>query len=262
MRNNLLWVSVVPTVQPNNILLQSFFVIMVADSSLNLLWQYFGNPAAKHTYLSGCLCLAVWSGTNLLLKKHLENLKHCRLLTMSCPWINNHHLCIGFSYQLDLVLTLLLCLVSWASCEENLAVTRLSSVLLLMLGTPMSLTTLYIRYDEELALADAREREVKSRTGHRGKLKTEPRKPLSWKWLNTTHTSTCGRDYTYFVLHVVIQWQDTMHWVFTFGQGRGSRPLSQWEGPFDGAAHAVKSLSNLDAAPRMIACLAHQLLAW
>ena len=51
----------------------------------------------------------------------------------------------------------------------------------LMLRTPMSPTTLYIRYDEELALADAREREVKSRTGHRGKLKTEPRKPVSWK---------------------------------------------------------------------------------
>ena len=38
-----------------------------------------------------------------------------------------------------------------------------------------------VRYDEELALADAREREVKSRTGHRGKPKTEPRKPVSWK---------------------------------------------------------------------------------
>ena len=51
----------------------------------------------------------------------------------------------------------------------------------LMCRTPMSPTTLYIRYDEELALADAREREVKSRTGHRGKLKTEHRKPVSWK---------------------------------------------------------------------------------
>ena len=50
MRNNLLRVSVVPTVQPNNILLQSFFVIMVADSSLNLLWQYFGNPAANQIH--------------------------------------------------------------------------------------------------------------------------------------------------------------------------------------------------------------------
>ena len=36
------------------------------------------------------------------------------------------------------------------------------------------------RYDEELALADAREREVKSRTGHRGKSK-DIKKPVTWK---------------------------------------------------------------------------------
>ena len=48
-----------------------------------------------------------------------------------------------------------------------------------------------VRYDEELALADAREREVKSRTGHRGKPKTEPRKPVSWKWLDTAHEDLC-----------------------------------------------------------------------
>ena len=48
-------------------------------------------------------------------------------------------------------------------------------------NTSVTHCILCIRYDEELALADAREREVKSRTGHRGKPKTEPRKPVSWK---------------------------------------------------------------------------------
>ena len=36
-------------------------------------------------------------------------------------------------------------------------------------------------YDEELALAEAREREVKSRAGHRGRLRTDPKKLATWK---------------------------------------------------------------------------------
>jgi len=39
----------------------------------------------------------------------------------------------------------------------------------------------FCRYDEEQALAEAREREVKSRTGHRGRLKPDTKKPATWK---------------------------------------------------------------------------------
>ena len=67
VRHNLLRVSLVPTMQPNNIPfllrhIRSSFVIIVADSSLNLLWQYFGNPAAKHlSFWMSLSCSVKWN---------------------------------------------------------------------------------------------------------------------------------------------------------------------------------------------------------
>ena len=37
------------------------------------------------------------------------------------------------------------------------------------------------RYDEELALEDVREREVKSRAGHRSKLRPDAKRVATWK---------------------------------------------------------------------------------
>lgn len=47
-------------------------------------------------------------------------------------------------------------------------------------GNLLSLTMFISRYDEEQALADAREREVKSRAGQRGKGK-DVKKQVTWK---------------------------------------------------------------------------------
>ena len=54
-------------------------------------------------------------------------------------------------------------------------------VILQVLVIVLSLTILFIsRYDEEQALADAREKEVKSRAGQRGKGK-DVKKQATWK---------------------------------------------------------------------------------
>ena len=108
-------------------------MIVLAGSSLpNLLWQYhFRNPAANLT-LPFCLCLAVWSGPNLLLKKHLENLKHCRLLLLAMLMKINTCSLVSTAVVLSMLCYPVLCFN-----DQNTSVTH---------------CILCIRYDEEVAL--------------------------------------------------------------------------------------------------------------